>query len=138
LRLAEAVGHKLRGGECIELVSDLGGGKTAFVRGLAKGAGSHDVVSSPSFTLTNQYQAGELTIYHFDFYRLHEAGIMRDELAELLNDNRAIVVVEWAEVVEAVLSADRLTIRIASTGETERDLTFNYTDTFKYLIPINT
>src|ERR1700679_221405 len=94
--LAAAIGGRLRGGEVIELASDLGGGKTTFVRGLAQGAGSGDTVSSPSFTLTNQYEAGDLTIYHFDFYRLLEAGIVRDELAEVLADPQAVVVVEWA------------------------------------------
>jgi tRNA threonylcarbamoyladenosine biosynthesis protein TsaE len=138
VRLAAAMGRRLRGGEVIELVSDLGGGKTTFVRGLAEGAGSQDTVSSPSFTLTNQYEAGELTIYHFDFYRLHEAGIVRDELAEVLADPRAVVVVEWAEITEDTLPVDRLTVTILPTGEAEREFTFQYPDSIEYLFPLNT
>src|SRR5580704_17211515 len=103
LSIAAGIGRKLHGGEAIELVSDLGGGKTAFVRGLAKGMGSKDVVRSPSFTLSNEYQAGKLTLYHFDCFRLKELGIMRDELAEVLADPQAVVAVEWADIVEAVL-----------------------------------
>jgi tRNA threonylcarbamoyladenosine biosynthesis protein TsaE len=137
-RLAAAIGQRLRGGEVIELASDLGGGKTTFVRGLAEGAGSHDTVSSPSFTLTNQYQAGELTIYHFDFYRLHEPGIVRDELAEVLADPRAVVVVEWAEITTDVLPADRLIVTIRPTGETARELNFQYPESRQYLFPDNT
>ncbi|PIZ61832.1 tRNA (adenosine(37)-N6)-threonylcarbamoyltransferase complex ATPase subunit type 1 TsaE, partial [Candidatus Saccharibacteria bacterium CG_4_10_14_0_2_um_filter_52_9] len=89
----------MRGGEVIVLTSDLGGGKTSFVRGLAAGMASHDLVHSPSFTLSNQYKAGDLTLCHFDFYRLNDPGIMRNELAEVLKDSQAVVAVEWADIV---------------------------------------
>jgi len=128
----------MRGGEVIELVSDLGGGKTAFVRGLANGLGSRDKVHSPSFTLSHQYRAGDRTLYHFDFHRLGEPGIMRDELAEILADPKAIVAVEWADIVEDILPAERLAIRIKATGETVREFTFEYPDSLGYLIPTNT
>ena len=138
MALAAGIGSKLRGGEGIELVSDLGGGKTAFVRGLALGMGSPDQVRSPSFTLSNQYRAESLTLYHFDFYRLSEAGIMRNELAEIIEDPRAVVAVEWAEIVESVLPAERLTITIKATGENSREFTIEYPGTLSYLIPANT
>lgn len=125
----------MRGGEVIELISDLGGGKTTFARGLAHGMGSKDNVHSPSFTLNNQYQADKLTLYHFDFYRLFEPGIMRDELAESLADPEAVVVVEWGKIVEDVLPAKRLTVRIRVLEENRRELTFNYPDSLSYLIP---
>jgi tRNA threonylcarbamoyladenosine biosynthesis protein TsaE len=128
----------LRGGEVIELVSDLGGGKTTFVRGLARGMGSRDTVTSPSFTLSNHYSSDRLTLYHFDFYRLGEPGIMRDELAELLHDSKSVVVVEWADIVEDVLPADRLTIRINATGDESREFECEYPETLRYLVPINT
>jgi tRNA threonylcarbamoyladenosine biosynthesis protein TsaE len=131
--LAAKIGQRLKGGEVIELVSDLGGGKTAFVRGLAQGMGSQDTVSSPSFTLRNEYRAGDLTLYHFDFYRLAEPGILRDELAEMLADPQAIVVVEWADVVADVLPADRLTVHIRATGENTRELNFTCPATLDYL-----
>jgi tRNA threonylcarbamoyladenosine biosynthesis protein TsaE len=132
--VARNIGQHLRGGEVIELTSDLGGGKTAFVRGLAQGAGSSDVVSSPSFTLTNQYQAGELTLQHFDFYRLQEPGIMRDELAEILTEPKFVTIVEWAGIVADVLPADRLTISITVSGEDSRQFTVTYPDELEYLI----
>jgi tRNA threonylcarbamoyladenosine biosynthesis protein TsaE len=128
----------MRGGEVIELVSDLGGGKTSFVRGLANGLASRDTVHSPSFTLNNQYRAGNLTLYHFDFHRLAEPGIMRDELAEILADPKAIVAVEWADIVENILPAERLTVRLRPTTETGRQLTFSYTKRLSYLFPDNT
>ena len=134
LALANALGHKLRGGEVIELVSDLGGGKTTFVRGLAAGMGSTDRVSSPSFTLTNQYQAGDLTLQHFDFYRLNEPGIMRDELAEVVADPKTVTVVEWAGIVDDVLPAERLTIGISATTETGRQFQLTYPNSLSYLV----
>lgn len=133
--LAEFLGSKLRGGEVIELVSDLGGGKTTFVRGIAKGMGSEDKVASPSFTISREYKAGERTLYHFDFYRLSDPGIVANELAEVVGDPQAVVAVEWADIVEDVLPADKLTIRINATGEFTRELTFTYPEQLQYLIP---
>jgi tRNA threonylcarbamoyladenosine biosynthesis protein TsaE len=128
----------MRGGEVIQLVSDLGGGKTTFVRGLAAGLGSQDSVHSPSFTLANQYRAGHLTLYHFDFYRLQEPGIMKNELAEVLGEPKAAVVIEWGDSIEDVLPAEHLTIRIDAASETRRRFTFSYPRKLAYLIPRNT
>ena len=132
--LAAQIGANLRGGEVIELISDLGGGKTAFVRGLAAGLGSTDRVSSPSFTLTNQYQAGDKIMHHFDFYRLNEPGILRAELAEILQDDHNIVAIEWAAVVADVLPIERLSLAIRTTGETSRELSFRYPKSLNYLL----
>ncbi|HEX7368588.1 MAG TPA: tRNA (adenosine(37)-N6)-threonylcarbamoyltransferase complex ATPase subunit type 1 TsaE [Candidatus Saccharimonadales bacterium] len=137
-RLAEVIGSRLKGGEVIELVSDLGGGKTTFVRGLAKGMGSVDRVASPSFTISREYHAEGKTLYHFDFYRLPDPGLVANELAEVVGDPRAVVAVEWADVVEGILPAERLTIYIKSSGETVREFTFEYPEKLAYLIPRNT
>lgn len=104
----------------IELVSDIGGGKTTFTRGLARGINSEDTVSSPTFTLSNVYTGPRLTMHHFDFYRLPEPGIMREELAEVLADDTNVTVVEWAGIVDDVLPKDRLTITITTTDESSR------------------
>jgi tRNA threonylcarbamoyladenosine biosynthesis protein TsaE len=127
------LGARLRGGEVIELVSDVGGGKTTFVKSLAKGMGSTDTVGSPTFTISRQYTAGVLTLYHFDFYRLHEPGIMAAELSEVLSDESAVVAIEWADIVEGVLPAERLTITITATGENERTFKFSCPQTLDYL-----
>jgi tRNA threonylcarbamoyladenosine biosynthesis protein TsaE len=137
-QLAESIGAKLRGGEVIELVSDLGGGKTTFVRSLAKGMGSSDKVGSPTFTISREYKAGDLTLHHFDFYRLGEAGIMSEELNEVINDDKAVVAIEWAGIVADVLPSDRLTIRITATGETERIFDITYPEKLAYLLESNT
>jgi len=118
----------------IELVSDLGGGKTAFVRGLVNGMGSKDAVRSPSFTLSNQYKAAKLVMYHFDFYRLNDPGIMSDEVAELIGDPEVVVAIEWADIVEDVLPAERLTVHITSTGVNSREFSFATPEKLEYLL----
>lgn len=128
------MGQNLRGGEVIELVSDIGGGKTTFVRGLAKGMGSADRVSSPSFTLTNQYRSDKLTLQHFDFYRLAEPGIMRQELAEYIEDLATVTVVEWADIVADVLPVDRVSITIAAVSDTGRKYRVTYSNSTKYVV----
>lgn len=137
-QLGEAIGARLRGGEIIELVSDLGGGKTTFVRSLAKGMGSTDKVGSPTFTISREYTAGDLTLYHFDFYRLGEAGIMSEELTEVINDPKAVVAIEWAGIVGDVLPADRITIHITATGESERTFVITIPKKYDYLMGDNT
>ena len=131
--MAELIGAKLKGSELIELVSDLGGGKTTFVKGLTKGAGSVDHVSSPSFTLRNDYTAPKLTIAHFDFYRLNDAGILKEMLAEAVTDPTTVVVIEWAGIVNDVLSSDKVKISIKVTGENSRTFELDYPERFKYL-----
>jgi tRNA threonylcarbamoyladenosine biosynthesis protein TsaE len=126
LALAGRLGGKLKGGEVIELIGDLGSGKTAFVKGMAAGMGSKDQVSSPSFTLSNQYRAKKLSLYHFDFYRLDEPGILEEELREVVQDDKAVVVIEWPQIVEADLPAERLIIHIKVLSENSRQFTFNY------------
>lgn len=132
--LAEQLGRRLKGGEVIELVSDLGGGKTTFVRGLVRGIGSDDQVSSPTFTLSNVYTGQKLTMHHFDFYRLAKAGIMREELAEVLNDPEVVTIIEWADIVHEVLPTERLTIHITATGETSRHYDITAGQSLQYLV----
>lgn len=109
----------------IELISDLGGGKTTFVQGLAAGLGYDGPVTSPTFTLSNEYQLGSgLALHHYDLYRLSEGGVLGDELAEDLSDDKVITVIEWPAVAGARLPEDRLTVAIEVTGDTERRLSF--------------
>lgn len=133
--LAASLGRNLRGGEVVVLSSDLGGGKTAFVRGMARGMGSTDHVASPTFTISREYRAGTLTLFHLDFYRLSEPGVVAAELEEFIHDPQAVVAIEWGDIVEDVLPADRLTVHIARTGETSRNFLFEYPEKLAYLFP---
>lgn len=132
--IAEKIGHHLKGGEVIELVSDLGGGKTTFVRGLARGFGSSDHVASPTFTISKLYKAGAKELHHFDFYRLTEVGLMAHEVHDLLDDPHVVLVAEWAEPVHHVLPKERLTISFRRIGDVKRELTFDYPKSLEYLM----
>jgi tRNA threonylcarbamoyladenosine biosynthesis protein TsaE len=133
MSFASEIGQQVKGGELIELVSDMGGGKTTFVRGLAKGMGSTEFVHSPTFTISNSYVAERLCLYHFDFYRLDEPGVLRNELEELLADPTAVIVIEWADIVEDVLPVERLTVAIHVTDESKRLLRLQYPLSLQYL-----
>ena len=118
------LGALLLGGEVIELVGDVGAGKTTLTKGIATGLGVTDDVQSPSFTISRVYDGRDnLILSHYDFYRLVDAGIMAIELQETLRDPRTVTILEWGGVAEGVLPTDRLTIKIESPTEDSRRLT---------------
>jgi tRNA threonylcarbamoyladenosine biosynthesis protein TsaE len=137
MQLAEQVGRRLCGGEVIELISDLGGGKTVFVKGLARGMGIDEAVSSPSFTIKNVYPGPKLKLYHYDFYRLHEAGLLKEEIAEALQDPVGVVVIEWADVVKDLLPVQHLSVTVRPTSADEREIIFKGPNSLNYLFPNN-
>jgi tRNA threonylcarbamoyladenosine biosynthesis protein TsaE len=97
----------------IEVSSDVGGGKTTLIQGIAAGMGVAEVVSSPTFTLSRVYPAHhDISLHHFDLYRLGGHDVVTDELAEATCDPRAVVAVEWAEHGDAQLPHDRLRIQL--------------------------
>jgi tRNA threonylcarbamoyladenosine biosynthesis protein TsaE len=117
----ERIGRLLKGGECIELVGDVGAGKTTLTKGIANGLGITETVQSPTFSINRTYQARDgLRLHHYDFYRLNEAGIMAMELAESLSDPSIVSVIEWGDVVAPVLQNDRIVITITSPDEASR------------------
>ncbi len=125
LAIGRTLGRKLAGGEVIELVGDLGSGKTVLVRGLAEGINSQDKVQSPSFTLSRIYHGRQaLEIHHFDFHRLDDAGVVGQELAEVLANHKFIAVIEWAQIVKNTLPTERLQINLITESEESRELRF--------------
>lgn len=133
-RLGFVIGSRLRGGEIIELASDLGGGKTTFTKGLVAGLGCPDHVSSPTFTISKSYTGGRYPTYHFDFYRLQEAGIVSEELAEAIEDTHAVTIVEWADIVVGVLPEQRIRISFIATDESDRTITVHVPESMQYLL----
>ncbi|USN96803.1 MAG: tRNA (adenosine(37)-N6)-threonylcarbamoyltransferase complex ATPase subunit type 1 TsaE [Candidatus Nomurabacteria bacterium] len=122
----ERLGQLLAGGEVVELVGDVGAGKTTFVRGVARGMSVDETVQSPSFTISRIYEASDgRRLVHYDFYRLSDPGIMEDELAETVGTDKTAVVIEWANSVADTLPEDRLTISITVTGENTRQLSLS-------------
>ncbi len=111
------------GGEIIELIGDVGSGKTTLTKGIAIGLGVTENVQSPSFTINRVYAGrDDIMLSHYDFYRLNNAGIMADELQEVTSDLKTVTVIEWGGLVEGVLPIDRLSIRITSPTEDTRQL----------------
>ncbi len=116
--LGAALARKLRRGDVIAYLGDLGAGKTAFTRGLARGLGCAGRVTSPTFTIVNEYE-GEIPLFHFDMYRL--SG--EDELFDIGWDDYltrgGICAVEWSERVTGEIPADAVTVTIRRCEENE-------------------
>jgi tRNA threonylcarbamoyladenosine biosynthesis protein TsaE len=119
--LGERIGRLIQGGQVIELIGDVGSGKTTLTKGISVGLDIKDDVQSPSYTINRTYDARDsLVMSHYDFYRLTDAGILKNELEEVFGDDGTIVIIEWADIVDGVLPEDRLTVEIIANGESTR------------------
>ena len=135
-QLGLAIGSNLKGGEVIELISDLGGGKTTFTKGLALGAGSEDLVASPSFTISYLYSCKNFNIHHFDFYRLTDPGVVKLSIAEAIELGQDVIVIEWGDIVSDALPENKITIKLSSTAadSESRKIEISAPAGFEYLI----
>lgn len=121
-RAGETLGRGLVAGDVVLLYGDLGAGKTAFVRGMARGVGANpDEVSSPTFTLVQEYTGSSATLYHVDLYRLEPAEIDDLGLEDLVAGD-GIVAIEWAERWKG-RPDDAIDVRIEDAGEDQRRIT---------------
>ena len=120
--LGAALGRILPGGTVIAYRGDLGAGKTAFTRGLAQGLGYRDMVTSPTYTIVNEYLGGRLPLFHFDMYRLRSAEDLWDIGWDDYLDRGGICAVEWSENVEEAME-DPVTVTIEKLGDTSRRIT---------------
>ncbi len=119
--IAFSFAKTLKGGEIITLDGDLGAGKTAFVRGLAKGLGVTDIVSSPTFTIVNEYRHGKIPLFHFDVYRIGQSEEMYDIGWEDYISQGAVVIVEWAVIVSDIFVDEPIRINIYKDSENGED-----------------
>lgn len=120
--LGRALGKKLSGGEIIVFFGDLGAGKTAFTGGIAAGLGIDAQVTSPTFSLVNEY-AGEKTLYHFDMYRIgSEDELYSIGFYDYMSDD-AVIAIEWAENVKNFLPRWDIEVTIEKNGDNERIIT---------------
>jgi hydrolase, P-loop family len=120
IEFGKEIGSNLEGGSVLELIGDVGAGKTTFTKGLALGLGVLETVQSPTFTISRVYEGDNLTLSHYDFYRLNDYGIMKMELAENLSDPQNITVVEWAGELADILPEKHLKLIFESVGEDKR------------------
>ena len=120
--VGKMVAKNLSGGEIITFFGDLGAGKTAFVEGLTSGLSINAEVTSPTFSLVNEYR-GDKTLYHFDMYRIgSEEELYSIGFYDYLNEE-AIIAIEWAENVIDFLPESDITVKIEKLGDNERKIT---------------
>ena len=122
--LGRALVQRLQPGAVVAFTGDLGAGKTAFVRGMAQGLGIPQRVTSPTFTIVNEYEGGRLPLFHFDMYRLRDADDLFDIGWEDYLTRGGVCAVEWSERVDDAMPADTLWVDIArGTDESDRIIT---------------
>ncbi len=123
IRIGRSIGSLLLPGDVVALVGELGAGKTQLIKGLAAGAGIRKptYISSPSFTLINEYP-GKTTFYHVDLFRLGEEKEAEELGLEDYFQRKGIMAIEWADKIPSLLPKELLVIRIAYTGRNTRSL----------------
>ena len=120
--IGAALAEKLTPGTILAYRGDLGAGKTAFTRGLAKGLGCGEAVTSPTYTIVNEYLTGRLPLFHFDMYRLRSSDDLWSIGWDDYLDRGGIYAVEWSENVADAME-DAIYITIEKTGEDTRRIT---------------
>ena len=117
-----ALGKILKPGTVLAYEGDLGAGKTAFTRGLARGLGCTEMVTSPTYTIVNEYLSGRMPLFHFDMYRLRSSDDLFDIGWEDYLERGGVCAVEWSENVADAME-DAIRIRIEKTGDESRRIT---------------
>ena len=120
--LGAALAEELKPGAVVAFTGDLGAGKTAFVRGLARGLGIGERVTSPTFTIVNEYEGGRLPLFHFDMYRLDSADELFDIGWEDYLARGGVCAVEWSENVADALTG-AISVSIRRLGDMDREIT---------------
>ena len=126
--IGAALGKILSPGTILAYEGDLGAGKTAFTRGLARGLGAADMVTSPTYTIVNEYLSGRLPLFHFDMYRLASSDDLWDIGWEDYLERGGVCAVEWSENVADALDG-AIRVRIEKIGDESRRITIEGGDT---------
>ena len=122
--LAAEIAASLKVGDTVLLRGNLGAGKTVFSRGFARGLGCDDTLSSPTYTIVQEYQLpGEARLYHMDLYRIADAAsALGFGVDEFIDDPKAYKLIEWPERIETLLPENCITVEITHKGDEEREL----------------
>ena len=119
-RFGEALGAKLGAGDCVALIGDLGAGKTTLTKAIARGMGIASPVTSPTYTLVQEYP-GRIPLFHADPYRLENPADVLDFGFEEYFTRSGVVIVEWADKIAELLPEERLTLTLEIAGEPDED-----------------
>ena len=125
IKLGEDLGKTLVAPITIELIGDVGAGKTTLTKGIARALGITAPITSPSFTISKSYTSPSgITLNHYDFYRLEDPGIMSEDLAESISAPSTITIIEWAETVATLLPKNhiKITITYLETGDRQVEI----------------
>ncbi|QUH24889.1 tRNA (adenosine(37)-N6)-threonylcarbamoyltransferase complex ATPase subunit type 1 TsaE [Serpentinicella alkaliphila] len=128
-KLAYKLGKLVKSGDVICLIGDLGAGKTTFTQSLAKGMEVNDYVTSPTFTIVQEYE-GRLPLYHFDVYRISDASEMYDIGFDEYVYGQGVCVIEWAHLIKNVLPKNYLWIELTHVEEDKRKIHLEYTNDY--------
>lgn len=120
VELGKKLGKILQKGDNVCLTGDLGTGKTAFTGGIAVGLGISGYITSPTFTIVNEYE-GRLPLYHFDVYRIGDPGEIFDTGYDEYISGDGVTVIEWADIIKEILPADRIEVSIEKDDRTNMD-----------------
>lgn len=112
IKFASEMAAKAKPGDVFTLTGDLGVGKTVFAKGFAQGLGVTEPVTSPTFTIVQEYLSGRLPFYHFDVYRISDSDEMEETGFFDYLDRGGVVLIEWAELIEDILPVPRTSIKI--------------------------
>ena len=121
-KVGEALGKILQPGTILAYEGDLGAGKTAFTRGLARGLGAKEQVTSPTYTIVNEYLSGRMPLFHFDMYRLASSDDLWDIGWEDYLERGGVCAVEWSENVDDAME-NAVYVTIEKLGEDSRRIT---------------
>lgn len=124
MNLAKDLALQLKGGETICLNGDLGAGKTVFVKGLAKGLGIKELITSPTFVLVKEFNTNNLKLYHIDCYRLESSQDLLSLGFQEWLKNGNIIVIEWADNVRDILPKNCINIKFEIINETRRKISY--------------
>ena len=126
-KVGEALGKRLQPGTILAYEGDLGAGKTAFTRGLARGLEAKEQVTSPTYTIVNEYLSGRIPLFHFDMYRLASSDDLWDIGWEDYLERGGVCAVEWSENVDDAME-NAVCVTIEKTGEESRIITIEGAD----------
>ncbi|MCX5678380.1 MAG: tRNA (adenosine(37)-N6)-threonylcarbamoyltransferase complex ATPase subunit type 1 TsaE [Candidatus Omnitrophica bacterium] len=121
IKTGERLARKLKPGDVVALIGNLGAGKTVLTKGIAKGLGVKDVryVNSPTFVTIKEYK-GKIPLYHFDIYRLNNANVLDSESYEEYFYGDGVTVIEWADKIRGILPKKYIEVKLSVAGEGKR------------------
>lgn len=128
------IGEILKSGDVIAYTGDLGAGKTTLTRGIALGMGLDDEVCSPTFSLVNEYRGKNITLYHFDMYRImSEEALESTGFYDYLDDRNSVIVIEWSENISEFLPNSTIFIGIEKISEDKREIVVKGDNRFAFI-----